>query len=130
MKEKQTALLVDSGATGHILNDKRKFVSFQSDYVPENHYLDLADGTKIGGMAKGKGRAIVKIRDKHGRLRTSTLTNVLYCPSFPCNIFSVNAATRRSRGTAVSFGADSGTLRSSNGTTFPIRNKNGLYFLN
>ena len=129
-EEKQSALLVDSGATDHILNDKRKFVSFQPDYVPENHYLALADGTKIGGMAKGKGTARVKIRDENGRLRTSILTNVMYCPSFPCNIFSVNAATSRSKGTTVNFGADSGTLRSSDGTTFPIRKKNGLYFLN
>ena len=31
-EEKQACLLVDSGATDHILNDKRKFVSFQPDY--------------------------------------------------------------------------------------------------
>ena len=93
-KMKQNALLVDSGATDHIVNDERKFVSFQADYVPENQYLDLADGTKICGIVKGKGTAIVKIRDENGRQRTTTLTNVLFCPSFPYSIFSIHAATK------------------------------------
>ena len=127
---KQNALLVDSGATDHILNDERKFVSFQADYVPQNQYLDLADGTKMCGIVKGKETAIVKIRDENGRQRTTTLTNVLFCPSFPYSIFSIHAATSRSKGTTVSFGADSGVLRSSQGTNFPIRSKNGQYFLN
>ena len=122
-------LLVDSGATAHILNDKNRFKWFDPDYKSEEHTLDLADGRRITGMVRGKGKATIKIRDENGRLRQTTLFNVLYCPSFPCNIFSVNAATKKCKGTTVTLGADSGKL-CANDTSFPIRNKNGLYFLN
>ena len=123
-------LLVDSGASGHILNDKKWFDWFEPNYKADEHTLDLADGRRGTGMVRGKGRARITIRDENGRMRHSTLFNVLYCPSFPCNIFSVNAATKQSRGTTVTLGADSGTLRANNGTSFPIRSENGLYFLN
>ena len=123
-------LLVDSGASGHILNDKTCFDWFEPDYKAEEHTLDLADGQRVKGIVRGKGRARITIRNKNGRMQQSKLLNVLYCPSFPYNIFSVNAATKQCRGTTVTFGADSGTLRANNGTSFPIRSKNGLYFLN
>ena len=121
-------LLVDSGSTVHIINDKSRFDRFEPDSQSEEHSLDLADGTKITGTVRGIGTATVMIRDEHGRNCRSTLSNVLYCPTFPYNIFSVNAATKRCKGTRVTFGADSGTLYAS-GTSFPIQNRNGLYFL-
>ena len=112
------------------MNDKKWFDWFEPNYKAEEHTLDLADGRKVIGMVRGKGRARVTIRDENGRMRQSKLLNVLYCPSFPCNIFSVNAATKQSRGTTVTLGAESGTLRANDGTSFPIRSENGLYFLN
>ena len=124
------SLLVDSGASKHIFNDKKWFDWFEPDCKPEQHTLDLADGRRVTGVVRGKGRARVSIRDENGRMRQVTLVNVLYCPSFPCNIFSVNAATKQSRGSNVTLGAESGELRANNGTSFPIRSKNGLYFLN
>ena len=130
MKTGDLDLLVDSGATAHIINDKNWFDWFEPNYKSEEHSLDLADGTRITGTVRGKGQANILIRDENGRHRHTKLVNVLYCPTFPCNIFSVNAATKRNKGSTVTLGADSGTLCAKNGTSFPIRTKNGLYFLN
>jgi hypothetical protein len=33
-------LLVDCGATAHILNDESKFVSFDNRFSPSKHYLN------------------------------------------------------------------------------------------
>ena len=122
-------LLVDSGATKHIINDKNRFEWFDPGCKSEEHSLDLADGTRITGMVRGRGTATIMIRDAHGCLRKSKLSDVLYCPTFPYSIFSVNAATNRNKGTTITLGAESGTLSASDGTIFPISNKSGLYFL-
>ena len=36
-------LLVDTGATSHIVSDHSKFTDFQSDFRPSKHYIELAD---------------------------------------------------------------------------------------
>ena len=41
---KNFELLVDCGATAHILNDESKFIEFEKDFDPEEHYIELADG--------------------------------------------------------------------------------------
>ena len=121
-------LLVDSGANKHILNDQTKFISFDRDYLPENHYVELANGMKINDLCQGRGTARVDIRDTNGKLRSAVLSNVLYVPTFPFNIFSVKSATKN--GAVFTFGRETGMMRSSNGTNFPISSRNDLYFLN
>ena len=121
-------LLVDSGATSHIVNDINLFETLEPCNNSKQHSLELADGTRVTGTVKGRGTATVMIRDDHGRVHKSTLSNTLYCPSFPLSIFSVNAATKRQKETTITLRADSGSLFAS-GTSFPIQNRNGLYFL-
>ena len=121
-------LLMDSGSTEHILNDKKNFIAFDEDYEPQKHYIELANGTKVQNISRGRGTARIPIRDANGRLRSATLSDVLYIPSFPCNIFSVKSATKK--GATVTFGGESGIMRSRNGTIFPISSRNDLYFLN
>ena len=36
---RENSLLVDTGATAHILNDKSKFSKFDEEFKPENHYI-------------------------------------------------------------------------------------------
>ena len=75
-------LLVDSGATKHIINDKNRFEWFDPGCKSEEHSLDLADGTRITGMVRGRGTATIMIRDAHGCLPKSKLSDLLYCPTF------------------------------------------------
>jgi len=57
------SLLVDTGATAHILNDKSKFLKFDDEFKPENHYIELADGSRVSGVVSAKGRAQVMLHD-------------------------------------------------------------------
>ena len=121
-------LMVDSGSTHHIINDKKNFIDFDSTYLPEESCLELADGRKIAGAAERKGTAEVKIRGENGKTRVVKLTNALYAPSFPHNIFSVKASGKK--GARFLLGGDSGIMTAKDGTRFPIYSKNELYFLN
>jgi len=47
---RENSLLVDTGATAHILNDKSKFLKFDDEFKPENHYIELADGRRASGV--------------------------------------------------------------------------------
>ena len=49
-------LLVDTGATSHIINDKSKFVNFDKDFNANAHVIELADGSKAN-VVLGKGNA-------------------------------------------------------------------------
>ncbi len=44
-------LLVDCGATAHIITDESKFSSFDQSFRPESHYTELADGTRSNNVA-------------------------------------------------------------------------------
>ena len=87
-------ILVDTGATSHIVNQD-KFIDVDESYVPENHYIELADGTRTNSVAKKRGTILIKICDRNGIVHTARLENALYCPGYPQNIFSVRAATKK-----------------------------------
>lgn len=86
-------LMVDCGATSHMINDATKFITVDKSFRPEDHMIELADGTKVSGMAKMRGQAEVYLLDSEGRQVKTRLKQALYIPSFPQNIFSVKSAT-------------------------------------
>ena len=122
------AILVDCGATAHIINDESKFIHIDETFDPEDHFIELADGTRCNNVAKKKGTAVIYIQDEDGKLCKSSLNNTLFIPSYPQNIFSVRAAAEN--GANIQLRADSGELVSSDGTKFPIRTIGKLYYLN
>ena len=81
--------LLDSGATHHIVTDKNKFVSLDSNYDPLQHNLTLADGSREFGKIKGRGVACINVRDKDGNPNRIILRDALYVPTFTQNILSV-----------------------------------------
>ena len=121
------SLLVDCGATTHIVNDRAKFVEFDESFEPAKHYIELADGSQLNNLAQGKGTACVQLCDSNGELHDCMLKNALYVPSFKKNIFSVQSAT--DLGSCVKFSYGSGEL-TSNGTKFNIVKQGRLYYLN
>ena len=121
------SFLVDSGATTHVLNDKSKFISFEKNFKPEEHVIQLADGTRTSSIVKGQGEAKVTITDENGCKRNVVFNKALYIPSFKQNIFSVKIAT--DHGAIIQFSKDSAKLISNN-TSFNIQKEGKLYFLN
>ena len=126
-------LLVDSGCSSHINNDESNFISFDKDYEPEEHSIELADGSHVKNVAKKRGTVVVNLRDENNKIWRTELHNTLYIPTFPQNLFSVKRATSNrdggNNGAKISFQGDSGEMIS-NGVKFPIKTVGNLYYLN
>ena len=60
-------LIVDTGASSHITNDKSKFKSFDSTFKPKKHSMELADGKRTVGVAQGRGDAQVCLTNSEVR---------------------------------------------------------------
>lgn len=52
-------LLVDTGSSSHIINDRSRFKNFDSTFKPERHSMEMADGKRTFGLAQGRGDAQV-----------------------------------------------------------------------
>ncbi|PIK39142.1 hypothetical protein BSL78_24019 [Apostichopus japonicus] len=121
-------LMVDCGATSHIITDLSKFVSFDNTFHPENHYMELADGTRENNVALKRGNAQVTLLSTEGKNVESMLEAALYIPSYPQDMFSVKAATNN--GATVTFKQGCNILTHKDGTTFNIKEQGRLYYLN
>ena len=119
--------LVDCGATSHVVNSDTNFVSTDPTFKPENHFIELADGTRSNNVAKKRGTVEMSLRNENGDVIKAYLHNVLYVPTYPQCIFSVQAATNN--GSRVNFDGESGTLTSKDGMRFPIVQRGRLYYL-
>lgn len=102
-------IMVDGGATSHILNNIDKFNSFDNTFRPESHSVELADGTKCSGIAQRRGTAVIYLLDNTGRL---------YMPSYPHNIFSV--ARVANGGATVTFKKEDSHMIMKDGSRFDI----------
>ena len=118
-------LLVDTGASSHIVSDPSKFVSFDKAFYASAHIIELADGSKAKVVC-GKGVAKVKLYDINGS--PCVLNNALYVPSYKKDIFSVNAAVEE--GGSISLDKQNKRFKSSDGATFNIEQVGHLYYLN
>src|SRR6218665_1029082 len=124
----QDSLLVDCGATTHIVTDKSKFVRFEQNFKSSGHFIELADVSRSTGLVQGRGTAKGWVQSLDGRSREVNLENALYIPSYQQNIFSVQAATEK--GATVNFSPHSAELVAPNGTISDIRKSGKLYYLN
>ncbi|KAJ8358742.1 hypothetical protein SKAU_G00152670 [Synaphobranchus kaupii] len=123
----EKGLMVDTGATSHIVTDITKFKKFDDTFKPETHCVELADGTLCNGVAQRKGDAEVCLIDSGGQLHTATLRKALFIPSYPQDIFSVKAAT--TSGATVVFREGEDALIHKDGTRFNIHVYDRLYYL-
>ena len=120
------SILVDSGATSHIVCEGDRFIDFDKSYDSTNHYVELADGTRTNGLIQGKGTATFQIYDEKGNVTPITVNNALYIPSYEINIFSVKKAAEN--GANCLFTSNGGELTSSTGVKFPITSRSNLYW--
>ena len=121
------SLLVDTGASTHIITNKDRFTSFDANFDPKLHTIELADGRRVNDIAKGKGTAEVMITNTQGIPCKAVLRNALFIPSFKQDIFSVQMAVKN--GTAMTFKQD-GAVMQNNNTSFNIEKRGSLYYLN
>ena len=50
-------LLVEYRAIDHVITDKSKFNYFDQNFEPENHFVDLADGSQANNIVLERGNA-------------------------------------------------------------------------
>lgn len=126
-EETEDTVLVDCGATSHICNDITKFTAFDKNFDPNKHFIELANGDKANNLAMKRGQVNIALVDDQGMTHSGYLKNVLYVPSFPQNIFSVQAAAEN--GASVHFNPDSAELVDKGGAKFNIHKHGRLYYL-
>ena len=120
-------VMVDTGATSHIIKDIERFKKFDDSFQPDNHFIELADGTKTNGFALKRGNAEICLVNANGNMESVTLKGILFIPSYPQDIFSVKSAT--ANGAAITFKKNKNELIHKNGTKFNIFVHNRLYYL-
>ena len=120
-------LLLDTGATSNIINDKSKFVDFDRKFDSSTHFIELADGSRAN-VILGKGNAKVKLFDANGILQDVVLNNALYIPSHNQSIFSFPAAI--DKGASITLDKDFKAFKTPNGTSFEIQQRGCLFYLN
>ncbi|KAK7895537.1 hypothetical protein WMY93_020862 [Mugilogobius chulae] len=123
----EKGLIVDTGASSHIINDRSRFKNFDNSFKSERHSMELADGKRTFGLAQGRGDAQVHLIDSNGRRCSVTLKNALYIPSFPQELFSVKCAT--ASGAKLIFDEGKDVLLVPDGTKFNIHVHNRMYYL-
>ena len=75
-------ILVDCGATAHIIKDRFKFTHFNNNFNVSKHCIVSADGSRSSGLVKGRGNVEMTLRDSDGNERDVTLCDALYIPTF------------------------------------------------
>ena len=84
-----TELMVDCGATSHIVNDRSRFITLDQNYKPRQHFIQLADGRRTNELVMAKGVALYEVLNCTGQVQEITLKNALYAPDFPVSLFYV-----------------------------------------
>ena len=85
--------MVDAEATSHIIKDVSKFKTFNDSFQPDNHCIELADGTRTKGVALKRGDAEICLIDMGGNHVAVSLKGALNKPFYPQNVLSVMSAT-------------------------------------
>ena len=120
-------LMVDCGATSHIVTDLAKFKRFDDRFQAKTHCVEPVNGTQCVGVAERRGDAEVCLMDSKGRHLNVMLKQALYIPSFTQYILSVTAAT--ASGATVIFKKGKDLLIHKDGTKFHIHVHDRLYYL-
>ena len=120
-------IMVDTGDTLHIIKDIERLKNFDDSSQTNNHFVELADGTKTNGVALRRGDAEICLVNASGNMESVTLNDALFIPSYPQDIFSVKSAT--ANGAAITFKKNKNELIHKNGTKFNIFVHNWLYYL-
>ena len=119
-------LLVDCGATCHIINNPNLFISHDDTFQPEHHYIELADGRRSNELAVARGNAKLLFTDSKGNTANVVLKDALLAPKFPTSLFSVRAATDAGAKVVFSKGAAELIVQDMH---FKLTRRGRLYFL-
>ena len=84
-----TNILVDSGASVTILNNKTLFTEFDQNFNPKNTFIEMADGSRKTNIVVARGNASIHLFDINGISRSIKVHNALLIPSFSKNFYQL-----------------------------------------
>ena len=61
--------MVDTGATAHI-KDIERLKNFDNSFKPDNHFIELADGTKTNGVTSKPGDLEICLVNANGNMES------------------------------------------------------------
>ena len=64
----KSILLVDYSATEHVITDKSKFINFDQNFEPGNHFVELADGIRMNNIVLKRDNACIHLRNSKGHV--------------------------------------------------------------
>ena len=71
--------LVDCGATKHIITDKSKFINFDQNFEPRNHFVELVNESLVNNIVLKRGDVFIFSCNSNGHmLYISQLLNKIY----------------------------------------------------
>ena len=110
-------LVLDSGATSHMIKDESLFIDIDKEY-----YITNANSSK--SLISGKGTVEIRVLDFNGSDQKIRLSNALLVPNNTRNLVSVSKL--KATGNEILFGR---TLkkRTKNGTIFPFEERDSLF---
>lgn len=117
-------ILLDSGANGHIFNDKKVFVNF----VPTSFDISTAGGVSSLNV-QGGGDVHLDFRGPDDSVFSLVLSDVAYCPEAYCNLVSLSLLAKKAN-LHGEWNAGGITLKSSdNEFLTTAAESSGLFFL-
>ena len=128
MESDSCKILVDSGASAHVVLDLKKFIRTDKNFVPKKHFMELADGSQSNDVVVAKGDANYTLCDSNGQKHDVILKNALCIPSYTQDIFSVRKATEQ--GSSIKFTPQGSYLSTPDGCKFNFVSNGKLYFMN
>ena len=67
--------LVDCKTTEHVITDKSKFINFDQNIEPWNHFVELADGSRANNIVLKRGNACIYLWNSNGHICRCILKN-------------------------------------------------------
>ena len=61
-------LLVDCRATNHVITDKSKFINFDQNFEPGNHFVELVDRNRVNNIVLKRGNACIYLHNSKGHV--------------------------------------------------------------
>ena len=75
-------LLVDCGATKHVITDKSKFIDFDQNFESGNHFVKLVDGNQMNNIVLKRGNACIYVHNSNGHTCRCILKKSFIYPNF------------------------------------------------
>ena len=111
--------MVDTGTTSLIIKDIERFKNFDVSFQPDNPLIELADGSKMNGVALKRGDTEICLVNANGNKKLVTLKGAL----FTHRMYFLSSLPRQT------FKKNKNELIHKDGTKFNIFVYNRLYYV-